>query len=347
MTDRKCCCTVRGSINNDEYFYVRHIVRKGETISSHAQESRVGGKGANQAIAIVRAGGIVQFYGSIGKDGTGIRDSMMSYGIDVSGIIVSDEPTGRAIIQVDENGENSIILFPGANYSKMHETQFVRKSEDWFPETTHLLLQNEIHMQSTHYALQNAKNATVILNPSPLPSPGEIREFPWHKVDWLIVNEAEAEGLHLSMSEGTSSPMSTRDLLVLLSAQPVFKETNIVCTLGAGGVLAFIPTLHRPVAAHEAPSFIYLPAARLQGEIRDSTGAGDCFSGYFVQGLMECGPNAVVGKDIKERDITRILKMCVYAAGMSVEKPGTIDSIPTRAEVEERIASSSEAGCVD
>jgi hypothetical protein len=69
---------------------VQRIVKVGETISSHAYENRVGGKGANQAIAIVRAGGMVQFYGTIGKDGTWIKDSMMNYGIDVSGIIISD-----------------------------------------------------------------------------------------------------------------------------------------------------------------------------------------------------------------------------------------------------------------
>jgi ribokinase len=177
-------------------------------------------------------------------------------------------------------------------------------------------------MQSTHYALQNAKNATVILNPSPLPSASEIRDFPWDKVDWLVVNETEAEGLYLSMmgTEGTSSPsMSTREVLVLLSAQPLFKETNIVCTLGADGVLTFIPTFHRPITSHEAPSFIYLPAARLRGAIRDSTGAGDCFTGYFVQGLMEFGAHAVVGKDIKELDITRILKRCVYVSDSVLE----------------------------
>lgn len=270
---------------------------------------------------------------------------------------IYQEPTGRAIIQVnDETGENSIgkpyapryclklqcflflllVLFPGANHTKLHETQ------GWFPETTHLLLQNEIHMQSTHYALQNAKNATVILNPSPLPSASEIREFPWHKVDWLVVNETEAEGLYHSMmgTEGTTSPsVSTREVLKLLSAQPLFKETNIVCTLGADGVLAFIPKFHRPITSDNdaRPSFIYLPAIELRGKIRDSTGAGDCFTGYFVQGLMEFGHHAVVGKDIKEFDITRILKRCVYAAGMSVEKPGTIDSIPSRGEVEERM----------
>ena len=253
-----------------------------------------------------------------------------------------------------------LVLFPGANHTKLHETQFVKKAEGWFPEATHLLLQNEIHMQSTHYALQNAKNTTVILNPSPLPSAGEIREFPWHKVDWLVINETEAVGLYVSMlgREGMPSPsVSTREVLLLLSAQPLLKETNIVCTLGADGVLAFIPRFHRPIMSHEeAPSFIYLPAAKLRGDIRDSTGAGDCFTGYFVQGLMEFGPHAVIGKDIKELDITRILKRCAYvsvgalvslmltdllnfqAAGMSVEKSGTIDSIPTRAEVEERMA---------
>jgi ribokinase len=201
------------------------------------------------------------------------------------------------------------VLFPGANHSKLYETQ----SEGWFPETTHLLLQNEIHVQSTHYALQNVRNATVILNPSPLPSADEIRKFPWHKVDWLIVNEAEAEGLYFftSGTEGAPSPsVPPREVLTLLSAQPLFKETNIVCTLGADGVLAFVPTFHLPMTT----SFIYLPAARLQGEIRDSTGAGDCFTGYFVQGLMEFGPNAVVGKDIKELDIVRILKRSVYVS---------------------------------
>ena len=206
-----------------------------------------------------------------------------------------------------------LVLFPGANHTKLHEKQFVKKSESWFPETTHLLLQNEIHIQSTHYALQNAKNATVILNPSPLPSASEIREFPWHKVDWLVVNETEAEGLYLSIMgmEGTPSPsVSTREVLILLSAQPLFKETKIVCTLGADGVLAFIPTFYHLTTSHEAPSLIYLPAAKLRGEIRDSTGAGDCFTGYFVQGLMEFGPHAVLTKD----DITRILKRCVYVS---------------------------------
>lgn len=82
-------------------------MRTGETISSHAYENRVGGKGANQAIAIVRAGGTVQFYGIIGKDGIWIRDSMANSGIDVSGIIVSDVRPLRHLV---EKGVLMIII---------------------------------------------------------------------------------------------------------------------------------------------------------------------------------------------------------------------------------------------
>ncbi|KAF8881826.1 Ribokinase-like protein [Gymnopilus junonius] len=294
MADNQCTCTVRGSI-------MQHIVRPGETLSSHAHESRVGGKGANQAVAIARAGGQTRFFGSIGRDGVWIRDKVAGYGIDVGGLIVVEEPTGRAIIQVDEKGENSIILFPGANFSELHEERFTKHGEGWFPETTHLLLQNEIPLRSTLYALQNAKNATL---------------------DWLIVNESEAQELYQAAAGSRAKPLSsmtTKELLFHLSAEPAFEGTNVVCTLGAEGVLAF-----------DAPSALYQPAAKLVHGVRDTTGAGD-------SGLMEFGPRAHVGREITEDGVARILKTCVHAAGMCVEKRGTIDSIPSRAEVEERM----------
>jgi len=232
------------------------------------------------------------------------------------------------------------------------------REERVFANARHLLLQNEIHMNSTYYAIHNSAKATIIMNPSPLPSEEQIREFPWDRIHWLIVNEAEAEGLYHSIAE-VSSPkrkrLSTEELVFELSAQPALRDTNIICTLGSDGVLAFVPTFHRPKTADEAPSFVRLPAARLMGDVKDTTGAGDCFTGYFVQGLMEYGPRGKVGEDIREHDIAKILETSVYvgfcdlafhnselncfmqAAGMCVEKPGTIDSIPTRAEVETRM----------
>jgi len=197
----------------------------------------------------------------------------------------------------------------------------MQRSKGWFPETTHLLLQNEISPSSNYYALHRAVDATVIMNPSPLPSPNDIREYPWNRIDWLIVNESEAHGLYRAMrSSGTSATQSpiavmpNRDLLFALSVLPKFENINIVCTLGADGVLAFLPTFHRPKTQHETASFMYLPAAKLMGGVKDTTGAGDCFTGFFVQGLMEFGPIAQVGKDIREHDIAKILKISVYVS---------------------------------
>lgn len=221
-----------------------------------------------------------------------------------------------------------LVLFPGANHSELHEKRFMRKQKGWFPLSTHLLLQNEINFSSLYYALQHAGNATVILNPSPLPSPKEIRDFPWHLIHWLIVNEAETLGLYSALtSERQPHPQSPlartptppksmpkRELICKLAAHPKFENTNIICTLGADGVMAFLPTFHRPKTIHETPSFMHLPAARLLGGVKDSTGAGDCFTGYFVQGLMEFGQDAKVGVNIKEHDIARMLKTCVHVS---------------------------------
>jgi ribokinase len=191
------------------------------------------------------------------------------------------------------------------------------QEERVFLNATHLLLQNEIRISSTYYAIRNSVKATIIMNPSPLPSEEEIRGFPWDRIDWLIVNETEAEGLYDSIA-GLSSPrrnrLATKELVFRLSENIAFRETNIVCTLGADGVLAFVPTFHRPKTVHDAPSFIHLPAARLVGDVKDTTGAGDCFTGYLVQGLMEYGPLGKVGEGIQEQDIARILKICIQVS---------------------------------
>jgi ribokinase len=91
----------------------------------------------------------------------------------------------------------------------------------------------------------------------------------------LIVNEAEAEGLCHSIAEVSRKGLWTKELVFERSAQPALRDTNIICTLGSDGVLAFVPTFHRPKTAHEAPSFMHLPAARLMGDVKDTTGAGD------------------------------------------------------------------------
>lgn len=166
--------------------------------------------------------------------------------------------------------------------------------------------------------MNSSRNATTIFNPSPLPTPEQISKFPWEKVNWLIVNEGEAQDLYsiLSQPDPKTKPAdswSHEDLLIALAALPPFTTTNIICTLGSAGVLAFIPDFHTSEKTPTLPP-IRLPAAELHGLVRDTTGAGDCFTGYFVQGLMKFGPHAKLDREIKEHDVVNILKRCVQAS---------------------------------
>ena len=136
------------------------------------------------------------------------------------------------------------------------------------------------------------------MNPSPLPTAEQTREFPWEKLSWLIVNEGEARDLLTSvgdpqtvdvielvlLSEGTPEDKavvcSAHAIGSKLANHPTFKDVDIVCTLGSVGLVAFVSLTQGGKKA------FYLPSARLDGPVVDTTGAGDCFTGYFVSGLM-------------------------------------------------------------
>lgn len=208
------------------------------------------------------------------------------------------------------------MLFPGANHSELIESL----EKPWPAETTHLLLQNEISLKSTLKAIESAEKLITIFNPSPMPNQEEIIKFPWSKVDWLIVNQLEARGLLTSFAP-RDIPEDTREMLQELAQQAALSKTRIVCTLGTDGVLAVVPGL--PI--------VFVPAARLEGPVVDTTGAGDTFAGYFVAELM-----SLSRQDIEERDVIRLLQVATRAAGMCVERAGTVDSMPEREEVERR-----------
>jgi len=306
---------------------VKEIARPGETISSENLVKRPGGKGANQSGAIARAGGIVDLVGAVGQDGLWVRDELKETGVGVGGVSIVEENTGRALIQVNAQGENSIILYKGANYASIHAYAI-------HPHTTHAVFQNEIPLSSTLEALARASSSKIstIFNPSPLPTPKELKTFPWHQLAWLIVNSGEALDLCTALeldlqdaSAGGSAVDTARPLLSRLSSH--MPTTNVVCTLGADGVLAQLTLLG------EAEP-VYLPAAKLQGTTRDTTGAGDCFTGYMVAGLMRLEEQV---QTIAVADHVAVLKRAVQAAGMCVEKRGALASIPLAAEVEARL----------
>ncbi|MCL1955579.1 MAG: PfkB family carbohydrate kinase, partial [Brevinematales bacterium] len=106
---------VYGSLNIDLVFSVDHIAAPGETISSFSLSKNAGGKGANQAAALAKAGTETWIFGKIGKDGVFLLELLESYGVHTEKVVQYEGPSGQAIIQVDKNGQNSIILFAGGN----------------------------------------------------------------------------------------------------------------------------------------------------------------------------------------------------------------------------------------
>ncbi|TDL27785.1 Ribokinase-like protein [Rickenella mellea] len=346
----KAMCLVRGSINIDDFFYVKNIVTPGETISSERYERRAGGKGANQASAVAKAGGSVALVG-----GCGVVVEWVT--------IIPDQPTGRAIIQVSSEGENLIVLLKGANFVPICvplQTIFNTRP------ITHVLLQNEIPWHDTPEYLEaaNTSHVTTIFNPSPLPLREEITNFPWSELDWLIINQTEARGILESFgskptTELVSCPQSLDDapqtartayteLVGLRTCPTLSSRVNIVCTLGPDGVLAMISGAHAarvgtpnndmPHSHQDADSFVlYVPAAQLEGDVRDSTGAGDCFAGYLVASLMNIHERHGPGYKISQDNARTLLRRCVQAAGMSVERRGAMESQPNSLEVDERL----------
>ena len=192
------------------------------------------------------------------------------------------------------------VLFPGANHSDLHETHKASAAK-WFPGATHLLLQNEISFTSTVESLIVARDEGLhtVLNPSPMFSKDQIPRFPWDKVDWLLINEGEGNALLEGLSpDSGSSGSSETSIIQKLANIPAFKNTNIIYTLGSRGAMAYIPSLH-------SANTLHAPAAQLQGQVRDTTGAGDCFTGFFVAGIMQLD-RYTIGKG----DVERLLEVC-------------------------------------
>jgi ribokinase len=235
-------CVV-GSLNIDLVTTVARHPAPGETVPGSGLDRLPGGKGANQALAAVRAGARTLLCGRIGADdaGAAYRRGLAERGVDCAGVLVApDTPSGHALIAVDHDGENTIIVIPGANAALTD----VDRHADAITSADVLLLQLEIPMPSVLRAAELAAGSgvRVLLNPSPWQvPPAELLAV----ADPLVVNEHEAERL----PEGTGSVCVTLgargarwgDLSVPAPAG------DVVDTTGAGD--AFAGALAAAVAA--------------------------------------------------------------------------------------------------
>ena len=184
-----------GSMNLDYVYAVEHTVRRGETISSASMKTVPGGKGLNQSVALAKAGARVYHAGCCGKGGEELKNLLSACGADVSLIKTVPEPQGNAVIQVDEGGDNAIIVLGGSNKCLTREQ--IDAAIARMDAGDMVLTQNEVN--EVPYILHKAREAglVTILNPSPMN--GEIGKVDLKDLSWLIMNETET--LELSGKE--------------------------------------------------------------------------------------------------------------------------------------------------
>ena len=287
-----------GSLNIDKVYQVEHFVQAKETIKSLAYAENSGGKGLNQSAALAKAGAETYHAGSVGKDGAMLTDVLKEAGADISLIKISDKPTGHAIIQVEGNGQNCIMICGGANDDVTKED--IDKAISGFEKGDVLLLQNEV--SNIDYAIEKAhdKGLTVILNPSPISD--ALKQCRLDLVDIFILNEVEGQALTGVSAEDPDG--------IGESLKKAFPGATFVLTLGDKG--------SRYIKGDEVYAQDIFKVKTV-----DTTAAGDTFSGYFIAGMAK-------GLTPQEN-----LRNAAAASAIAVSRPGAAPSVPTVAEVKE------------
>ena len=291
-----------GSLNIDYVYSVPHFVKKGETLSAKELNVYTGGKGLNQSIALARAGVETYQAGAIGTDGMFLLEQLKEAGVKTDLVkILDDVRTGNAIIQNDDEGDNCIVLFGGANQAITKE-QVDEVFKD-FTNEDYLLIQNEINELS--YIVEKAKEEgmKIILNPSPMNE--KIMKLPLDQIDYFILNEIEAMQI-LEMDK--PEEIDGKYIASLLHER--FKDATIVLNLGSEGSVC--------ISDDE-----YVEQSIYKVKAIDTTAAGDTYTGYFIAGILN-------GKTIKES-----MDIASKASAIAVTRQGAAPSIPVLEEVEE------------
>lgn len=288
-----------GSINIDHVYQVEHFVQPGETIASNAYQQLLGGKGANQSIALAKAGAEVRHVGRINNNDAAIKQTLIKHGIDCKYVQCTETPSGHAIIQVTPTGENAIVLFGGANQELDSKTVMAAldstKSADW------VLTQNET--SAIDEALKQAKEKGLKVAFNPAPMTASVKELPKECIDLLIVNEVEA------------SEFAETDELSQIEAffHQHWAHAEVIITLGKAGVVML-----KKGQRIEVPAFVV--------EAVDTTAAGDTFIGYFLAAYAD------------HTDAKQSLTRACAASALAVTVEGAAQSIPEQDTVNRFLA---------
>ncbi|AHC14911.1 ribokinase [Salinispira pacifica] len=284
-----------GSLNVDHVYSVPHIVRPGETLAGESLNFFAGGKGANQSVAIAKAGGDVWHAGKLGGDADWLLEKLQQFDVKTDYVTQDDGLSGHAIIQVSSQGENSIVLYGGGNQRITKEE--IDATLVLFSRGDVLVLQNEINNIPHIMEKGLAQGLKIAVNPAPFTP--DVSRWPLDKVHTLVVNETEAAGI----VQSDASPGSTLDMLTRR-----YPETEIVLTLGSKGAW---------YAKGRKRAFV---ESRKVNAV-DTTAAGDTFLGYYlVERFAGASPE-------------RAMDLAAEAAAITVSRPGAMESIPFRSEL--------------
>lgn len=294
---------VIGSLNMDLVTRAPRLPRGGETLIGHSFATVSGGKGANQAVAAARLGAKVAMIGCVGNDDYGVRlrDALLAEHIDCEAVSVVEDSSGVALIVVDDNSQNAIVIVAGANGAMTPAV--VDRFDAVLQVADVVICQLEIPDATVGHALKRARELgkTVILNPAPASRPLPADWFA--AIDYLIPNESEAAALSGLAVDSLQSAETAATQLIAMGAG------KVIVTLGAQGSLFA-----------NGNGFEHFPAPTVKAV--DTTAAGDTFVGGFAAALAD-------GKTEAEA-----IRYGQIAAALSVTRAGAQPSIPTMSEVQ-------------
>jgi ribokinase len=300
---------VLGSANADLVIAVERRPEAGETVLGGDVRVLAGGKGANQAVAAGRLGARVGFIGCIGDDDHGrlLRASLRDAGVDDALLRVGDRPTGTAVVLITPDGDNSIVVCPGANARLSGRD--VEAAREVLGRAQVLVLQRETDpaVSADAAAITDAAGGRVVLSLAPS---GPVPQRLLATADPILVNEQEARDLiaahpAFTGSENTDSGAELAECLLRTGAR------SAVVTLGAAGAVAA-----------DSRSVVQVPSPVV--EAVDTTGAGDALAGALAYRLAAGD------------DLTTALRFAVRVAAISVTRAGAQPSYPTQTELTTR-----------
>jgi len=298
---------VVGSLNMDLRIRTPRLPAPGETLTGSGFDTDGGGKGANQAVAAARQGARVAMLGAVGQDahGAALLAALQADGIDTHAVErIAGTPSGTAAILLMPDGENSIVVIPGANHALTPER--VRAQADRLRQARVVVAQLECPLDAVAEALAIAREAgaVTVLNAAPVQPLGDAL---LGQLDWLVVNEIEAAALAGMPVPGPAEARAVAEQLRRRGPR------QVLVTLGAEGLVLAGPE-----------GTLALPAPRVQAA--DTTGAGDTVVGALAAALA-------AGRPLREA-----LTRAQAAAALAVTRLGTQSAMPTAAEVDRLVA---------